>query len=321
MSELAGVAITTVLSILVIVDIVGNSLVCLIIKRNRDMRTPINYLLVNLAVADIMYATFIAPRLVIKLTTANHPDGMTGTVLCKLLTYGNVAWVAGASTFVTLAAIAIERYHAVIYPHGYKAKLTQCKLKVVIFSSWLFALVLNTPFFLFVGIKKEQSSIFCVTIWPEDWIGKANSWVWLALGLILPLALMIALYSKVVHTLWCKGTGESRLDHQQRGVMRVRKRVTLMAVIVTAIFGICWGANTIEYVLRYLPFVSISPVVSPTVDTMVLFNSAFNPFVYALLSQQFREKMRRVIYCTDCYVTRIRPTQGPQDLRLAELTI
>ena len=38
MSESASVAITTVLSILVIVDIVGNFLVCLIMKRSRDMR-------------------------------------------------------------------------------------------------------------------------------------------------------------------------------------------------------------------------------------------------------------------------------------------
>ena len=38
MSESARVAITTVLFILVTLDIVGNSLVCLIIKRNRDMR-------------------------------------------------------------------------------------------------------------------------------------------------------------------------------------------------------------------------------------------------------------------------------------------
>jgi hypothetical protein len=38
MPETASVAITTVLSVLVIVNIVGNSLVCAIIKRNRDMR-------------------------------------------------------------------------------------------------------------------------------------------------------------------------------------------------------------------------------------------------------------------------------------------
>ena len=38
MSGSAAFVITTVLSMLAIVDIVGNSLVCLLIKRNRDMR-------------------------------------------------------------------------------------------------------------------------------------------------------------------------------------------------------------------------------------------------------------------------------------------
>ena len=33
-----GVAITTAITILAIVDIMGNTLVCTIIKRNRDMR-------------------------------------------------------------------------------------------------------------------------------------------------------------------------------------------------------------------------------------------------------------------------------------------
>jgi len=33
-----GVAITTAITILAIVDIMGNALVCTIIKRNRDMR-------------------------------------------------------------------------------------------------------------------------------------------------------------------------------------------------------------------------------------------------------------------------------------------
>jgi len=37
-SEVAQVAIVTVLSILVIIDIIGNSFVCIIITRNPDMR-------------------------------------------------------------------------------------------------------------------------------------------------------------------------------------------------------------------------------------------------------------------------------------------
>ena len=92
-------------------------------------RTPINYLLVNLALADILFATFLTPDTIFKLTSI-HPDGMTGTVLCKLFTGGKLAWVAAGSSVVTLVAIATERYYAVVYPLGNKGTLTKFKLKV-----------------------------------------------------------------------------------------------------------------------------------------------------------------------------------------------
>ena len=94
-------------------------------------RTPVNYLLVNLAIADILYAAFIAPNvLFVQFSFVQHPDGLTGTVLCKLLIGGAVAWIGGVSSIFTLFAIAIERYYAVMYPYGNKWKLTKRKLKV-----------------------------------------------------------------------------------------------------------------------------------------------------------------------------------------------
>ena len=100
-----------------------------------------NYLLVNMAVADIQFATFIAPRIFYKLFSDTHiPDGMTGTLLCKLLTDGVVAWIGAASSFVTLVAIAFERYYTVMYPHSKKWKLTRRNLKVcheeLLTSNW-----------------------------------------------------------------------------------------------------------------------------------------------------------------------------------------
>ena len=92
-------------------------------------RTPINYLLVNLAVADAMYATFVTPNTFLKISPT-HPGGAIGTVLCKSVTGGSLAWTAGISSVVTLVATAAERYFAVIYPAGNVGKLTKRKLKV-----------------------------------------------------------------------------------------------------------------------------------------------------------------------------------------------
>ena len=102
-------------------------------------RTPMNFLLLNLAVADIMVALFITPRFILS-HFFKHPDGRTGTLFCKLLTGGNLTWTGGAASVFTLVAIAFERYYAVMYPYGNKGKLTFNKLKV------LFCLVyINRP--------------------------------------------------------------------------------------------------------------------------------------------------------------------------------
>ena len=75
-----------------------------------------NYLLVNLAVADMMVAAFFAPmRVFIHMFT--HPEGVAGTVLCKLVTGGAFTWIGAASSVFTLVAISVERYYTVAGAH------------------------------------------------------------------------------------------------------------------------------------------------------------------------------------------------------------
>ena len=94
-------------------------------------RIPINYLLLNMAVADILYSTFLVPEL-ISTHSPSHPQGLVGRILCSLLTKGNLAWLGAGSSIFSLVAIAAERYYAVTYPLENKGKLTSCKLKVCI---------------------------------------------------------------------------------------------------------------------------------------------------------------------------------------------
>ena len=83
----------------------------------------------NLAVADMLVGLFFTPQYVF-MHLFTHPDGVTGTVLCRLLTGSNVAWVGAATSVFTLVVIAIERYSAVLDPFGKRGRLTSRKLKV-----------------------------------------------------------------------------------------------------------------------------------------------------------------------------------------------
>ena len=83
----------------------------------------------NLAVADIIVALFIAPQFIL-IHTFKHPGGMIGTVLCKLLTGGTFMWLGATVSAFTMVVIAFERYYAVLQPHSIKGKMTNSKLKV-----------------------------------------------------------------------------------------------------------------------------------------------------------------------------------------------
>lgn len=88
----------------------------------------------NLAVADMTVATFFAPQYVLT-HSFTHPDGLTGTILCRLLTGGNLGWIGAAASVFTLVVTSIERYYAVLYPHENNGRISNRKLKVFLINS------------------------------------------------------------------------------------------------------------------------------------------------------------------------------------------
>jgi len=64
-------------------------------------------------------------------------------------------------------------------------------------------------------VIETKSGNSCVSIWPEDWMGKAYSVAWFV-GVFIPLIVMIGLYFRVVYALWFKGSNGSQLTQQQK---------------------------------------------------------------------------------------------------------
>ena len=67
MTDAAGVAVTTVYFILIVVNVVGNSFVCAIIKNNRDMRYA-----QTIALSDILNALLSRFKLFPSLFSASN---------------------------------------------------------------------------------------------------------------------------------------------------------------------------------------------------------------------------------------------------------
>ena len=70
-----------------------------------------------------------------------------------------------------------------------------------------------------------------------------------------------------------------------------------MVITITAIFGICWVPDRIAHSIDYFSSLSVSFSAYAVIHTLVLFNSTVNPFVYALISQNFRKKLKGMICC------------------------
>ena len=95
-----------------------------------------------------------------------------------------------------------------------------------------------------------------------------------------------------------------------QGVLKIRKKVTLMVVTVSAIFEISWGTHSILHVLDDIGSYKLNPFAIPISHVMLMFNSAVNPFAYALINQRFREKINRLIFCCSSRVHAAREFEG-----------
>lgn len=73
----------------------------------------------------------------------------------------------------------------------------------------------------------------------------------------------------------------------------MRKRVTLMVVSVSSIFAVCWLTDSISYVVSfYTAAHTFNDVTYVATSIMIMLNAAINPIIYALVSKQFRDKMK-----------------------------
>lgn len=157
------------------------------------MRTSMNYVLVNLAIADILVAIFMGIKFVVGPTFV-HPDGITGRYLCTFITGGTTAWTAAVASIYSLVAISVEAYQAAFHP--FKGRVASASnLRRTIFLIWLIAFLWGLPLYLSVTYVDELNT--CAEKWPHSILPKIYSFGWIVVAGVIPIAIMSVLYFKV----------------------------------------------------------------------------------------------------------------------------
>ena len=279
-------------SVMIIVNIVGNSLVVSVVLLNKSMKTPINYLLVNLAVADLIVAIFSSVQFVIT-PAIQHPDGITGTVLCKFVTGGNPAWIGAIASIFSLITLAIERYCAVIHPHSIRLKLTKCKILILIVLCWFLSVVFTIPGFWAMIYRVDIKR--CGHSWKKTIYAETYTIGWAIVAGIIPIGIMGGLYSRVVYRLWF--AKDTTTEASQKALLRYRRRATKMVIAVTVIYVFCWVPELSIYFLGFTGAISLTQVHHGIASVLIVFNSSINPVVYSLQSSHFRRHLTDLVYC------------------------
>ncbi|KAM7451149.1 hypothetical protein ABFA07_001213 [Porites harrisoni] len=297
MKSVEYICLNVAFLIIVLMGLVGNTLVILVIRLTKTMRPPMNMLLLNLAVADMVVAVFVAIQFVIE-PTFEHPSGTTGLWLCKFITGGTITWSAAAVSVGNLVAISIERYHAVVQPLASRSTLTKTRLKLIIVGCWLFGFFWNIPLFAVMSYRADLKS--CGEQWPGQIFPIVYSFGWSVVAGITPISLMSYLYSRVVYKLWFVGTPALPFTSAKKASLS-KKKATIAVITVSSIYAICWVPVLVMYCLaQSLPNMMVLSDQHKVTILLAVFNSSINPVVYSFTSARFRKHLVKLLRCK-CY--------------------
>ncbi|KAL0830812.1 hypothetical protein ABMA28_002930 [Loxostege sticticalis] len=134
------IVIAIVASVLSVLTVVGNSMVMISFKIDKQLQTISNYFLFSLAVADFAVGLISMPLYTMFTIYGYWP---LGPHICD--TWLALDYLASNASVLNLLIISFDRYFSVTRPLTYRAKRTTRRATVMIGSAWGFSLVLWPP--------------------------------------------------------------------------------------------------------------------------------------------------------------------------------
>ena len=179
-----------------IVSLTGNTVIGIIVYKTKTMRKPINFIIVNMAMSDLLFPIFVIPPV----TTMLYSDswligGSLGQAFCKLKAF--LSDVSTAVSIQSLVLIAVDRFGAVVFP--LRSPLVSSKLcPFFILATSIVAIAVNSTELFVLRLVEYPGELFCERHWNEVF-GESSSpenyfMSYIVVFIFIPLVLIAILY-------------------------------------------------------------------------------------------------------------------------------
>ena len=291
------------------VSFAGNTLIGIIVYKTKAMRKTTNFLIVNMAISDLLLPIFLLPKIVTDLYVDSWLiSGPIGQALCKLqIFFSDVSTIVSVQSLVL---IAVDRFGAVVFP--LRSPLISSKMCLFLIpATWVVAMAVESPYlFAFRLVEYSPGKLVCVREWTAVF-GESSSYrnymsAIFVLFLYTPLVVMSVLYCKIVLKLKSQSIpGEQSVNAGQQRAKRERN-VLKMAIAIVLGFVVCWLPFSIVALLTYYRYYARINNIRSSCGTMrFLFitqilaraNCAINPCICFIFSGNYRQRLKNFISC------------------------
>ena len=315
-SSAFNVVLWTIYAFIVVTGIFQNGIILFIVCKNKTMHTTTNYLLSNLAAADLVSLIFLPVSMVVDITGINI-SGITGKVVCKAFTGNFLLKVAKTAGFSSLIFLATDRYYAIVTPFDIRFRLTKDNVAFAICLTWALAVPVCLPFV--IWSKFDEGARRCLGPWSiEKAVPNRFYIVTIAALFVGGSGLLIYCYAQILRGIFitrtvCSGNITCN-DHVQ---LAAKKKLTVTSLVVSVSFWICYSPSICFQLC--LAFISPETVRNNyemfyaihSLGKLILFlGSSLDPLLYAFQSFSYRKHLKDIF--TKERKRRVRETVGKE---------
>ena len=283
-----------------IVSLAGNTVIGIIVYKTRTMRKPINFLIVNMAMSDLLFMIFWIPRN-IQLLYINSwlIGGPLGQALCKLGYF--LSRVSMAVSFQSLVLIAVDRFGAVVFP--LRSPLISPKLcPFFILATWIIAMAVYSPYLFAFKLVEYPVGLVCTLRWKEVF-GESSSYenylfTHSEIFFLIPLVLIVILYIIIYIKLKSQKIPGEQSGHAAQQRQQRERNVLKMAIAIVLGFAACFLPYSIVLFLVFFDSDIWSCGLVYFLEVAFLMfcaNCAINPCICFIFSRNYREGLKTLL--------------------------